>query len=113
MRFGAVAAVRTVSAGSVTVIIAGGEVAPLIPLWVKVVYTVFVCVVVWVYAREYGPGNFLWFSDMALLVTVVALWMESALLASMMAVGALVPELAWNVGFAMRLIGGKDLTQLT
>jgi hypothetical protein len=36
----------------------------------------------------------LWFSDVALLVTVPALWIESRLLASMMALAVILPELA-------------------
>jgi len=39
----------------------------LIPLGLKVVYTLFVCALVPIYWREYGPANFLWFSDIALL----------------------------------------------
>jgi hypothetical protein len=51
-----------------------------IPLWIKVADTLFVCVLVPVYVRHYGLANFLWFSDVALLVTVPALWIESRLL---------------------------------
>jgi len=61
-----------------------------IPLWLKVVYTGFVAVLVPYYWRTYGPVNFLWFCDIALLVTLAALWLESPLLFSMQAVLALV-----------------------
>ena len=61
----------------------------MIPLWLKLVYTGFVVVTVPVYAVKYGFRNFLWFSDIGLLLTVPALWLESSLLASMMAVGLL------------------------
>jgi hypothetical protein len=84
-----------------------------IPLWMKIAYTVFVGSVVPVYWRRYGPANFLWFSDIALLVTVPALWLESPLLASMMAVAVLLPELAWNVDFFIRLTTGVSLTGLS
>ena len=43
---------------------------PQIPLWVKLGYTLFVAVLVPIYLRHYGPANFLWFSDVALLATV-------------------------------------------
>src|SRR2546423_14580012 len=33
-----------------------------------------------VYVRQYGWRNFLWFSDVALFVTIAALWLENALL---------------------------------
>ena len=62
-----------------------------------------------VYWLEYGPANFLWASDIALLVTTVALWQENRFLISMMAVGVLLPELFWNIDFFARLIaGGKS-----
>ena len=41
-----------------------------IPLSVCVPYTLFVCSLVPVYWRYYGPANFLWFSDLALLITL-------------------------------------------
>jgi hypothetical protein len=84
-----------------------------IPLWLKISYTLFVCLIVPVYWRRYGPANFLWFSDIALLVTVPALWLESSLLASMMALAVALPELAWNVDFFARLTTGARLTGLS
>jgi len=75
-----------------------------VPVWIKVLYTLFVCALVPIYWMHYGPANFLWFSDIALLSLVAALWLENSLLASMMAVAVLGPELAWNVDFLVRLI---------
>jgi hypothetical protein len=83
-----------------------------IPLWIKVAYTLMVAVIVPVYLAHYGPANFLWFSDIALIVTGVALWLESPLLVSMMAVGVLLPELLWNVSFFTRLVTGVRVTGL-
>ena len=61
-----------------------------IPLWLKLLYTAFTAVTAGVYAVKYPLVNFLWFSDIALVLTVPALWLENALLASMMgAAGAL------------------------
>lgn len=77
-----------------------------IPLGVKVPYTLFVFVLVPVYWAQYGPANFLWFSDIALLVTMVALWRASRFLASMMAVGVLLPEIGWNIDFFAALLLG-------
>jgi len=57
-----------------------------IPLGLKVVYTIFVCALVPIYWRAYGLANFLWFSDIALLALVPALWLENALLVSMLAI---------------------------
>ena len=77
-------------------------------LWIKIVYTMFVCVLVPVYAIQYPLTNFLWFSDIALITSVLALWLKSSLLASMMALAVLLPEIVWNVSFFSRLILGAD-----
>jgi hypothetical protein len=77
-----------------------------LPLWVKIAVSALVAVLVPVYWHEYGPDNFLWFSDLALLLGLVALWREDALLASMTSVGALALEIAWTVDF---LAGGRLL----
>jgi hypothetical protein len=83
------------------------------PLWLKLAVTAFVLVTLAVYYVKYGPGNFLWFSDIALIVTVPALWLENALLASMMALAVLLPEVLWNLGYFLRLLTGKRVTGLT
>ena len=43
-----------------------------LPLWFKLIYTAFVAVLVPTYWYHYGPGNFLYFCDLALLLTGVA-----------------------------------------
>lgn len=78
-----------------------------LPLWIKIVYTLFVCVLVPVYFRHYGPANFLWFSDVALLAMVPGLWTESPLIASTMTLAVGLPELVWNLDFFVRLITGR------
>ena len=85
----------------------------MIPLWFKIAYTLFVCFLVPIYWRRYGPVNFLWFSDIALLVTMPALWLKSPLLASMMAVAVTLPELAWNLDFFVRLTTGATFMGLS
>ena len=83
-----------------------------IPLSIKLAYTAMVAVILPVYAVHYGWRNFLWFSDIALIGTAAALWLESALLASMMAVAVLLPELLWSVSFLGRLLFGIRATDL-
>ncbi len=85
----------------------------MIPLWIKPGYTIFVIITIVIYFKKYGPGNFLWFSDIALIAMVPALWLESGLLASMMAVGILLPEIFWNISFFVRLITRKHISGLT
>ena len=70
---------------------------PSYPLWATVPFTLLAVVIVPVYWVEYGPGNFLWFSDIALFATVIALWTGNRLLYSMMAVGVLPLEIVWSV----------------
>lgn len=85
----------------------------LVPLWLKIGYTLFVCLLVPVYWRQYGPGNFLWFSDIALFTITGALWLESALLASMMALAVLVLETVWIIDFFLGLVLGYSITGLS
>jgi hypothetical protein len=80
-----------------------------IPLAVKVPYTLFVCVLVPVYWRHYGPANFLWFSDLALFLAVPALWLENRLLAGTQAVSVFLLELMWIADFLIRLATGVRL----
>src|SRR5688572_15241954 len=86
---------------------------PIIPLWFKLAYSLFVAVLIPIYWKKWGPANFLWFSDVALFAMLIAVWLESNLLASMMAIGVLVPEIAWNVGYFFRLITGHKTFSLT
>jgi hypothetical protein len=78
------------------------------PLWLKISYTLFICILVPVYWKQYGPGNFLWFSDIALFVTAASLWLESSLLASMMALSVVVLESIWIIDFLIGLIIGSS-----
>ena len=81
----------------------------MLPIEPKVAYTAFVAVLVPVYLRQYGPGNFLWFSDIALFAGCLALWLELPLLASMQAIAVLIPELLWTADFVLRLARGRGL----
>lgn len=78
-----------------------------IPLWLKVAYTAFMAVLVPVYWSHYGPTNFLYFCDVALLLTLAAVWLESPLLASIPAAGILIPQMFWVVDFGAHLVGFK------
>lgn len=77
-----------------------------VPIGLKLAYGLAMPVIGTVYARTYGPKNFLWLSDIGLGLTTVAVIGESRLPASIAAVGILPLELAWNADFAA---GGKLL----
>jgi len=83
-----------------------------IPLWLKLTYTAFVCVLVPYYWTTYGPTNFLYFCDVALLFALAAVWLESPLLASMPTVGILLPQIFWVADFITGLFG-HSLTGMT
>jgi len=76
-----------------------------IPLWVKCLYTGYMAVLIPVYWKTYGPTNFLYFCDIALIMTLFALWRESALLISAAAVGIVLPQAIWAIDFIATGIG--------
>jgi hypothetical protein len=84
-----------------------------IPLLLKICYTIFMMILVPVWWVHYGPKNFLWFSDIALLTMLVALWLENRLLASMMALAVVIPELAWNLDFIFWIFTRSSFIGLT
>lgn len=81
-------------------------------LWIKIPYTLFLGVLIPVYWIHYGPRNFLWFSDLALIMIAGAMWLQSRWLASMAAVSVLLLETAWNLDFLVRLVSGRRLLGL-
>ena len=76
-----------------------------IPLAAKISATAFLAVLVPVYLHTYGPANFLWFCDTALILTVAGMWLENSLLISMCAVGILLPQCLWLADFTSNLLG--------
>lgn len=79
-----------------------------IPFGIKLAFTTFMAVLVPVYWAKYGPTNFLYFCDLALFLTLGAVWLEHRLLASMAAVGIVLPQIVlWCGDFAAHLIGLK------
>jgi hypothetical protein len=82
-----------------------GDVTPLsqVPLVLTLAYTAFMAVLIPVYLYRYGPTNFLYFCDIALVLTLVGLWIDSPLLISMCAVGILIPQIVWALDFIANL----------
>jgi len=79
------------------------------PLWLRIPLALFVAVLVPVYWHRYGPGNFLWFSDIALFAVLISLWTGYRLPYSMIAVGVLPLEIVWTLDF----LSGANLIGLT
>jgi hypothetical protein len=76
------------------------------PLWAKLGLAAYVGVLLPFYLHTYGPLNLLWFCDMALLITLIAVWTDCALLASMQAVSILIPQTIWIIGLLFHLATG-------
>jgi hypothetical protein len=86
---------------------------PEIPEWFKIVYTIAVLAFIVIYWPRYGPRNFLWFSDVALIGAVPAMWLESGLISGVMACMVLLPEVLWNLDYGLRLLLRRRVTGLT
>jgi hypothetical protein len=76
-----------------------------LPLWLKLAYSAFMAVLIPVYWYFYGPTNFLYFCDTALILTLFGIWIESPLLVSMCAVGILAPQAVWVIDFLANIVG--------
>ena len=75
-----------------------------IPRGLKYSYLGFVLILVPAYTWWYGLVNFLWFSNAALLLGVVGVWLESRRLLSMQLISILLPELVWIAAFTIGLL---------
>ena len=87
---------------------------PAIPLWMKIVATLWVATWFPIYFVYYGWANFLHLSDIAILLTTIGLWTSSILLISSQAVSVLIGEtlwivdVLWTVALGHHLIGGTE-----
>ena len=85
-----------------------------IALWSKYGVSAFVVVWIPVYWQYYGPVNFLWFCDLANILIVCGLWLESSLLLSSQGVAVLIVQVGWSLDvagrglFGVHLIGGTE-----
>ncbi len=78
-----------------------------IPLLLTLGYSAFMAVLVPVYLRNYGPTNFVYFCDTALLLTLAGVWLQSPLLISTAAVGILLPQGFWLLDYLLGLSGQR------
>jgi len=85
-----------------------------IPVWLKLMWTVWLLLWAPLYWRQYGAQNFLYFCDLGNILIGIALWMESALVVSWQAAGLLMFEMLYLVDllgaglFGRHLIGGTE-----
>lgn len=83
-----------------------------IPMSIKVAYSAFMAVLVPYYYHAYGPSNFLWFCDVALIVTLIGIWKESKLLISTQAVAIVFPQFLWCIDFFWNMAFGTPMVGL-
>ncbi len=77
------------------------------PLWLKLIAVAYFCLFVTYSWKNYGLQNFLWFSCLGVILTVVALCLENRLLASMMLLSTfMADEIGWGGDFMFRLFFG-------
>jgi hypothetical protein len=74
---------------------------------VKLVYSGFVAWHLLLNLRFYGPMNYLWLCDIAVLMTFIALWTESSLLLGMSAIGLFGPSGLWVIDLFWKLLAHR------
>jgi hypothetical protein len=85
-----------------------------IPLWLKMLWTLWVLIWIPVYWRTYGLQNFLFFCDLGNLLIALGLWLESPLLFSWQASGLLIFQSLFTVDLLLaaatghHFIGGTE-----
>ena len=84
-----------------------GHVNSRLPLWLKIVWTVWLAVWAPLYWKQYGAQNFLYFCDLGNFLIAAGLWMESRLIFSWQAVGLLVFQTLYAADLIGALILGK------
>jgi hypothetical protein len=85
-----------------------------IPMWLKIVWTLWIALWAPLYWKYYGAQNFLWFCDLANFFILGGVWLESRLIFSWQATGLLIfqtlyaVDLMWTLIFGTHAIGGTE-----
>jgi hypothetical protein len=80
-----------------------------VPLWLKILWTVWVFLWAPVFWRQYGAQNLLYFCDLGNFFIAAALWMESPLLFSWQACGLLLFQSLYTIDLLGATISGKHV----
>lgn len=81
----------------------------LLPLWLKVGYTIWLTLWLPAYVATHAPVEFLWFCHVGNVVILFGLWFEDSLLISWQAVSLLILQSLWTIDFFGRLLLGVHL----
>jgi hypothetical protein len=80
-----------------------------VPLWLKIVWSLWLIVWAPVYWHRYGLQNFLFFCDIGNVLIGIGLWLESGLIFSWVACGLLLFQTLYTVDLSGALITGHHL----
>jgi len=77
-----------------------------LPLWLKILWTLWVLAWIPVYWRQYGLQNFLYFCDLGNILIAIGLWLESPLIFSAQATGLLLFQTLYTIDLASAILSG-------
>ena len=80
-----------------------------VPLWLKIVWTVWLAAWVPIYWKQYGVQNFLYFCDLGNLFLAAGLWLESQLIFSWQASGLLLFQTLYTIDLAATVLTGRHV----
>lgn len=80
-----------------------------IPLWLKILWTLWVILWAPLYWRQYGAQNFLYFCDLGNILITFGLWLESPLIFSWQAISLLLVQTLYTIDLTGAVISGKHL----
>src|SRR5260370_28406132 len=80
-----------------------------VPLWLKLMWTIWIIAWVPLYWRQYGLQNFLFFCDIGNILIGVALWLESPLIFSWQACGLLAFQTLFTVDLPTAVVTGRHV----
>jgi hypothetical protein len=80
-----------------------------VPLWLKILWTVWVVVWAPLYWKQYGAQNLLYFCDLGNFFIAVALWLESPLLFSWQATGLLLFQSLYTIDLLGAVLSGRHV----
>lgn len=80
-----------------------------LPLWLKVLWTVWVMAWIPVYWRQYGLQNFLYFCDLGNVLIAIGLWLESPLIFSWQATGLLLFQTLYTIDLLGAILSGRHI----
>ncbi len=84
-----------------------------LPLWLKILWSIWVALWIPIYWHRYGAQNFLYFCDIGNILIAVALWLESRLIFSWEAVGLLLFQTLFVIDLIGALVSGKHIIGAT